>query len=125
MDDLYREILLDHHRNPRNYGSIINPDITKRDSNPLCGDDVEIFASVKDDVLTKIKFEGKGCIICMAASSILTEELEGKNIDFVNNLTREDWLDVLGAKLTAARVKCAMLPLVVLKKGIIDFEVKK
>ena len=125
MDELYREILLDHHRNPRNEGRLNNADIVKRDKNPLCGDEVEVFAKVKGESLDKINFEGKGCIICMASASIMTEELKNKSLREIQDINREDWLDILGVKLTASRVKCAMLPVITLKKAIVEYQGEK
>lgn len=122
MDDLYKEILIDHHKNPRNFEVLENCSFKFRDKNPLCGDEVEIFGVVSDDVLRKISFDGKGCIICMASSSLLTDELKGKALGFVLDMKREDWLDLIGAKLSASRVKCAMLPLMALKKGILNYK---
>ncbi|MFT4261220.1 MAG: Fe-S cluster assembly sulfur transfer protein SufU [Candidatus Woesearchaeota archaeon] len=125
MDEMYREIILDHYKNPRNFGKLISFDIHKKDSNPLCGDVVEIFLKLDKEKIKNIGFEGKGCAICMASASIFCEEMEGKSLEFVKNFSREDMLDLVGVNLTASRVKCAMLPLVCTKKGIIDFEVKK
>ena len=125
MDDMYREMIIDHYKNPRNYGKVINPDIVKRDSNPLCGDEIELFVKLENDSIKKIGFEGKGCAICMASTSMLTEEIHGKNLKHVLNMQREDMLDLIGVNLTASRVKCAMLGLTCMKKGIVEFEEAK
>lgn len=71
--DIYREIILDYYRNPRNYGKIQDPDISQRDSNPLCGDELEMHLNIKDDKVTDVKFTGKGCAISQASASMLTE----------------------------------------------------
>ncbi|MDE1841384.1 MAG: SUF system NifU family Fe-S cluster assembly protein, partial [Thaumarchaeota archaeon] len=71
--DIYREIILDYYRNPRNYGKIQDPDIAQRDSNPLCGDELEMHLNIKDDKVADVKFTGKGCAISQASASMLTE----------------------------------------------------
>lgn len=133
MDELYREYLLDHYKNPKNFGEIKNPDIHKHDNNPLCGDDVEIFAKIdgkkgdkkKDESISEIKFKGHGCVICMASASILMDGLEGKKLKDIQKMETSDMLKLLGIELTPTRIKCMMLPLVAVKKGIIEYEAKK
>lgn len=125
MDELYREVLLEHYKNPHNKGAILKPDLHKEDSNPLCGDMIEVFARIKDHKIDKITFEGKGCVISQASASMLTDELKGKTLKEVQDMTREDLLDLIGLQLTPTRVKCAMLSLTAIKKAIIDYEAKK
>ncbi len=124
MESIYKEQLLDHYKNPRNYGKMMNPHIHKEDSNPLCGDVIEIFVRIKDDKVDSVSFEGKGCVISQATASILTDELKGKTILEIQSLEREDILDLIGVNLTPSRVKCAMLPLITIKKGIIEHNSK-
>lgn len=132
-DELYREYLLDHYKNPKNFGEIKNPDIHKHDNNPLCGDDIEIFAKIedkkgdnkKDEAISEIKFKGHGCVICIASASILMDELRGKKLKEVYKMQTEDMLKLLGIELTPSRIKCMMLPLKAVQKGIIDYEAKK
>jgi nitrogen fixation NifU-like protein len=134
MDDIYREFLLDHYHSPRNKGVLKNPDIHKHDINISCGDEVEMFVKLDghdpkvkldDRKIKEIKFQGRGCVICMASTSILTEELEGKSISEVKAMNTDSLLEMLQLKLTPTRIKCAMLPLVTLKKGILDKEAKE
>lgn len=127
MDDLYREVLLDHYKNPQNFGEIKNPDIHKYDSNPLCGDEIEIFVKLdeKKEQIKTIKFKGHGCVICMASASILTGELEGEKIKEIQNIDTDQMLKIIGLELTPARIKCMMLPLKTIQKGIIDYEASK
>jgi nitrogen fixation protein NifU and related proteins len=125
MEYLYKENLLDHYRNPRNHGKMMNPHIHKEDSNPLCGDVIEIFVRVKNGKVDSVSFEGKGCVISQATASMLTDELKGKTLAEVQSLERENILDLIGLTLTPTRVKCAMLPLMTIKKGIIEYESKK
>jgi nitrogen fixation NifU-like protein len=125
MDEIYREELLEHYKHPQNYGKLIKPHIKKEDSNPLCGDMQEISTHLKNEKIHDIKFTGKGCAISIAAASMLTEHLKGKTLDEVKKMTREDMLDLIGLNLTPTRVKCAMLPLMTIKKGILEYEAKK
>lgn len=124
--DIYREIILDYYRNPRNYGKIQDPDIAQRDSNPLCGDELEMHLNIKDDKVTDVKFTGKGCAISQASASMLTELILGKDFEYVKKLTKEDILDNLGLHdLGPARIKCALLSLKVLKSGLYSYLVDK
>ena len=122
MEDFYREYILDHYRNPRNRGVIESPDITYADSNPLCGDEIQIDLLVKNGVVDDVKFSGRGCAISQASVSMLTEMIEGKPIDEVKEITKEDVMEMLGITLTPVRVKCALLGLKVLKSGVYGIE---
>jgi len=115
--DLYREEILDHSRNPRNFGEIADPDFTFEDSNPLCGDRVRIDVKVDNGIIADIKFSGRGCAISQAAASMLTEMVKGHAVDEIRELSAEDMLDELGIPISPARVKCALLGLKVLKSG--------
>ena len=124
--DIYREIILDYYRNPRNYGKIQDPDIAQRDSNPLCGDELEMHLNIKDDKVADVKFTGKGCAISQASASMLTELIMGKDFEYVKKLTKEDILDNLGLHdLGPALIKCALLSLKVLKSGLYSYIVDK
>ena len=124
--DIYREIILDYYRNPRNCGKIQDPDIAQRDSNPLCGDELEMHLNIKDDKVADVKFTGKGCAISQASASMLTELILGKDFEYVKKLTKEDILDNLGLHdLGPARIKCALLSLKVLKSGLYSYLVDK
>jgi nitrogen fixation NifU-like protein len=124
--DIYREIILDYYRNPRNYGKIQDPDISQRDSNPLCGDELEMHLNIKDDKVADVKFTGKGCAISQASASMLTELIMGKDFEYVKKLTKEDILDNLGLhELGPARIKCALLSLKVLKSGLYTYLIDK
>lgn len=114
-DDIYQENILDHYKNPRNKGHIDNPTYSASDLNPFCGDKIQISLKVKDNNVQDIKFDGVGCAISLASASILTDLVKGKNLREVRQLTKQDLLDELGIKLSAIRIKCALLPLKVLK----------
>ncbi len=121
-DDIYREIILDHYRNPRNKGKLENADVTVHDSNPLCGDEIDIHLKVNDGVISDVKFEGKGCAISQASASMLTEMVMGKDLNVIKDLKKEDILENIGlTNLGPARIKCALLSLKVLKVGMIKY----
>ena len=112
-DDIYREIILDHYRNPRNKGKLENADVTVHDSNPLCGDEIDIHLKVDGGVIKDVKFEGKGCAISQASASMLTELVIGKDLNVVKDLKKEDILENIGlTNLGPARIKCALLSLI-------------
>jgi nitrogen fixation NifU-like protein len=118
MEDLYRENILDHYQNPRNYGTLDNPDISYQDDNPLCGDVIRLDLELDDqDRVTKVVFSGEGCAISQASASMLTEEILGKTLEEVKQIGKDDVLDLLGIQLGPVRIKCALLSLKVLKAG--------
>ena len=120
--DIYHEMIIDYSRNPANYGEIENPDVTFHDSNPLCGDSIDIDMKIDENMVSDIKFHGKGCAICMACSSVLTEITKGKSIDDVRNIEKNDVLGELGLEnLQAVRIKCALLSLKVLKSALYSY----
>ncbi len=115
-------MIIDYSRNPLNYGKIENPDVTFHDSNPLCGDSIDIDLKIDDNKISDIKFHGKGCAICMACSSVLTEITKGKGIDEVKKIAKNDILGELGLEnLQAVRIKCALLSLKVLKLALYSY----
>ena len=120
--DIYHEMIVDYSRNPINYGKIENHDVTFHDSNPLCGDSIDIDMKIDDSRVTDIKFHGKGCAICMACSSVLTEITKGKSIDEARAIEKNDVLSELGLEhLQAVRIKCALLSLKVLKSALYTY----
>ena len=120
--DIYHEMIIDYSRNPINYGKIEDHDVTYHDSNPLCGDSIDIDMKIDDDKVSDIKFHGKGCAICMACSSVLTEIAKGKNLEEVRKITKKDVLSELGLEnLQAVRIKCALLSLKVLKYALYSY----
>ena len=120
--DIYHEMIVDYSRNPINYGEIENHDVTFHDSNPLCGDSIDIDMKIDDSKVTDIKFHGKGCAICMACTSVLTEITKGKSLDDVRKIEKNDVLSELGLEhLQAVRIKCALLSLKVLKSALYTY----
>lgn len=125
-DDIYREIILDHYRNPRNKGKLSDADVSIHDSNPLCGDEIDIHLKVEEDKIKDIKFEGRGCAISQASASMLTEMIIDKPLNTIKDLTKEDILENIGLmNLGPARIKCALLSLKVLKLGMVKYYVDK
>ena len=116
-DQFYREYILDHYKNPRNYGRLEHPDITHEEDNPLCGDVVGMDFRIKDGVIEDIRFHGRGCAISQASASLLTERLKGIALDQAKKIDKNDVLGELGIQISPARIKCALLSLKVLKVG--------
>ncbi len=116
--DYYREYILDHYRNPRNYGTLDNPSAHAEDSNPLCGDQLAIDLLVEDDTVKEVRFKGRGCAISQASASMLSEMIEGRPVEEVVRLGKDDVLDALGISISPARTKCAFLSLRVLHRSL-------
>lgn len=118
--DLYREQLLDHYHNPNNYGKLEDPDIEIEMDNPTCGDMVHLTAQLNDDGrIERVMFEGQGCVVSMAASSMLTEELVGKTPEEVDAMGLAEVQEMMGGiRLSMGRVKCALLSLNAVKQGL-------
>ncbi len=117
-DDLYRELILDHYREPRNRGRLEPADVSYEDDNPLCGDRIRIDLQLdQDNRVVGVAWDGNGCAISMASASMLSEEIEGKTLDELRHLGKADILEMLGIELGPVRLKCALLSLKVLKAG--------
>jgi nitrogen fixation NifU-like protein len=116
-EQFYREYILDHYKNPRNFGRIEAPDITHEEYNPLCGDMVGMDFRLRDGVIEDVMFHGRGCAISQASASLMTERLKGMTLDEARRLSKEDVLEELGIDISPARLKCALLSLKVLKVG--------
>jgi len=118
MDDFYKEYILDHYRNPRNFGKLDAPDATAEDLNPLCGDTIRMDLSVDaDGRVEDVKFSGKGCAISQASASMLTETVKGMTLEEVAKLPQDAVLENVGIGISPTRMKCAMLGLKVLKSA--------
>jgi nitrogen fixation NifU-like protein len=119
MDDLYREQIIEHYKNPQYRGHLDPNDIYFEDDNPLCGDHIEITLRVNGDgKVNEAAFDGHGCAISQASADLLVESIIGKPLDEVKSLTKEHVLDLLGIELGPVRLKCALLSLKVLKAGV-------
>jgi len=121
MDDLYRDEILEHYRNPHNFGILEEPTTAKEGANPLCGDRITLMLGISDDgTVQDVAFTGRGCAISQASASMLTDEIKGKSLDEIAHLGRQDVLDNLGIEISPARMKCAVLSLETLREAVKD-----
>jgi nitrogen fixation protein NifU and related proteins len=120
FDQMYREVILDHYKNPRGHGELEGADAQAEGQNPLCGDEVSIFVAfgADADTIEEVKFSGRGCAISQAATSMLTELVKGRSATEVATLPRDELLDEIGIPLTPVRLKCALLGLSTLKLAL-------
>src|SRR5919108_71669 len=116
-DQFYREYILDHYKNPRNFGRIEAPDISHEEYNPLCGDMVGMDFRLREGVIEDVMFHGRGCAISQASASLMTERLKGMTVEEAREVSKDDVLEELGIEISPARLKCALLSLKVLKVG--------
>jgi len=123
-DEIYKENILDHFKNPHNFGNLKEYTIKQRKNNPLCGDVVEIYAKLEDNKIVEVKFAGNGCAISMAASSMLTDFIKGKSLEEIKNLSGKDVLKLLNIRLGVVRMKCGMLCLNAILEGVHNLEEK-
>ncbi len=119
MDDFYRDYILDHYRNPRNFGDLESSNVEAEDLNPLCGDQIRMQLKVEDGVVQDLRFSGKGCAISQASASMLTESIKGMKLSEVAKLSKDAVLENVGIGISPTRMKCAMLGLRVLKSAAI------
>ncbi|HEX3054718.1 MAG TPA: SUF system NifU family Fe-S cluster assembly protein [Gaiellaceae bacterium] len=117
FEQMYREVILDHYKNPRGHGVMEEADAEAEGQNPLCGDEVSIYVAFGDDgeTIDEVKFSGRGCAISQAATSMLTEMVQGRAASEVALLDKDELLEEIGIPLTPVRLKCAMLGLTTLK----------
>ena len=117
--DMYRQQILDHYKNPRNYGELEDPDIEHVGENPMCGDTIKMFVQLDDDeTIERVRFVGDGCAISQASASMLSGELQGQSLESVREMDRDDIIDMLGVELSPMRIKCAVLAEKVAQDGI-------
>jgi nitrogen fixation NifU-like protein len=119
-DDMYREVILDHYKNPRGHGVIEDADASAEGMNPLCGDEVSIYVAFDEDgeTIHDVKFSGRGCAISLAATSMLVEMVQGRTAEEIATLPKDELLEEIGIPLTPIRLKCAMLGLTTLKLAL-------
>ena len=118
FEQLYRELILDHYKNPRGHGVIDDADAVAEGQNPLCGDEVSIAVAFEGDTIADVKFQGRGCAISQAATSMLMDMVKGRTAQEVAAMSRDELLDEVGIPLTPVRLKCALLGLGVLKVAL-------
>jgi nitrogen fixation NifU-like protein len=119
MEDFYRELIIERYKSPQFKGELDPNDISYEDDNPACGDHIQIDVRLDDNQLvTEAMFSGEGCAISLASADLLLESIIGKSLEEVKQLAKEDILEMLGIELGPVRLKCALLPLKVLKAGV-------
>lgn len=118
MMNIYKELILENYRRPRNFGRVQKPDFFRDEENAFCGDMIEISGRLKKDKIKEIKFQGRGCVISQASSSILTEYVKNKSVKEIKKMSVKDMTKLLGVELSPTRMKCAELPLLALKKSL-------
>ena len=119
MDDLYRDEILEHYREPHNFGTLDAPDASHEGHNPLCGDRITIMLAIDDaGNVSDVAFSGRGCAISQASASLLTDEIKGRPLSEVEDTTNQDVLDLLGIEISPARLKCALLSLETLQRAL-------
>jgi nitrogen fixation NifU-like protein len=120
VDDFYRDYILDHYRNPRNFGHLDAPTASAEDLNPLCGDQIRMELQIDDGgIVRAVRFSGNGCVISLASASMLTESISGMPLEDVAKLSKDVVLENVGIGISPTRMKCAMLGLRVLKSAAI------
>ena len=125
IEEMYREEVMDHYQNPRNFGKMAGADASYRDYNPVCGDEVEVQLKIENNTLKEAMFTGKGCAISQAAASMLTEEVKGKTLKSAVAMTKDDMLKLIRINPGPVRIKCVLLALRALQKGIVQYEATK
>ena len=122
----YKELLMDHFKNPRHQGTLENPDFSTDRYNPSCGDSISIEGCVKDGIVTELAFTGSGCVISQATASILSEFCIGKSVDDILAIKKEDVPKLIGLdNLGPTRRKCAILSLIALQDGLLEYKKKE
>lgn len=121
--DIYRELILDHYKNPHNFGHLPHPDSVIEEGNVTCGDRIIMEINVDNKrKITDIRFSGEGCAISQASASMLTEKVKGMSVEKIMTLSTKDIIDMLGTTLTPSRTKCATLSLEVLQKSVLSLK---
>lgn len=123
--NMYTELILENYRNPANFGAIRNADLESEDENPTCGDKIKMQIKLDGNKIQDAKFTGDGCAICISSASMLTSLVKGKNLSNVKKISKEDVFKFLGINLTPIRIKCALLPLKVLKMALVSYMKEK
>ena len=123
MDDaFYQKVLMEQFKNPNHKKEVASPDFSSGKDNPSCGDKISIAGKIADGVVTDIGFQGSGCVVSVATASLLMENCLGKSLEEILSLTKDDILKMIGMELGPNRLRCALLPLEALQKGILDYQ---
>ncbi len=118
---IYREMILEHYKNPSNSGVILGSHVTAKDSNPSCGDEIEIQIKFDDGKIEDVKFQGQGCAISLSFVDILIDLVKDKDVDYARSLTPDEFLKNLRIELSPLRLKCALLGLKTLKTAVYTY----
>ncbi len=119
-DELYKENILDHYKNPHNKGSIKDPTISVRELNPTCGDEITLSIKISGNKIKEVSFTGQGCAISQASASMLTDKIKNMNIEDAMRLTNQDMVKMIGIPISVPRMKCAFLPMKALMRALKD-----
>ncbi|PIN73118.1 SUF system NifU family Fe-S cluster assembly protein [Candidatus Woesearchaeota archaeon CG10_big_fil_rev_8_21_14_0_10_45_16] len=120
MEEIYKENIIDHYKNPRNKREMTSADVVSKEHNPLCGDEVTMYFKVDNGTITEVSFTGEGCAISQAAVSLLTDLIKGKKIEEIKKLPAETVLELLGIQISHTRIRCALLGLKTIHNGFRD-----
>jgi nitrogen fixation NifU-like protein len=118
QNNTYNQNLLDHAKNPRNYGKLAQPTIVREESNPFCGDQIQMDIQLDQNRIVDIRFSGRGCAVSLAAVSMLTEMVKNRTLDQLESLSGEDMLATLGVSIKRSRQKCAFLGLKIFRSAV-------
>ena len=123
IEMMYQKNILDHYKNPRNFGRIENASVHHHEKNPLCGDVLDIFLIIgRNGKINEVKIEAHGCAISTASASMLGEKAKGMHADEIKKLKKEDILEMLGIPISPARLKCALLSMDTFKNSVLIYE---
>ncbi len=123
--DLYQEEILEHYHHPQNSGKLNNPTHERCANNPTCGDKICVTIDVINDVINDINFEGEGCAISQAATSMVTDKIKGDTVENALAITRDDIIDILGIEVGIGRIRCALLGIETIQKALEYGKIKK
>lgn len=123
--DIYRQEIIDHYQNPRNYGSLEKKSVAHEEANSFCGDRIRMEVLISGDQIKDVAFSGEGCAISVASASFLTEMIKGQPVDKIKKISQNDIIKRIGLKLSPTRLKCALLPVEVLQKALKAFKSPK
>lgn len=124
-NDIYQEVILDSYQNPKNFGKLQKPSVIQEEMNAFCGDKIRMELKIESDKITEVAFSGQGCVISIAAASLLTQHIKDKKLDQVAKLKKEEVSKFLGITLSPTRLKCAWLPWEVLQKALTKYTINK
>jgi len=123
-EEMYKENILDHYKEPHNKGKLENPTVTHNELNPVCGDMITIHLKIEDKIIKDVTFTGSGCAISQSSVSMLTDELKGKTLEEFHKLNKDYIYELLGIPISPNRMKCALLSLKTAQGAIQKYEAR-